>query len=238
MGEPGPAEVSARRLAGQMACVLQGSLLVRLPRPRSPTCSARPASSSYDGTFGALEGGDLVSRRGRATPWSESAGLVLSAPRSDRDLCRPGHSVVPPTADGHLRRLGWLLRRPRGRTVRLSGPAVGRRSAHRASSARRRAARRRARGRAGRGRDHRPSPRSGRWPPSCRRSLGPGLGHEAVDADWARPPDQVGRWDWRPARVAEPGAGDAGRTLGRDHHEDQQRGSALPGSAGHPSRRR
>ena len=69
MGEPDRLEVSARRLAGQMAAVLQGSLLVRFAPPEVADlfCASR-LGSSYDGTFGALEGGDLRAVVERATP--------------------------------------------------------------------------------------------------------------------------------------------------------------------------
>ncbi len=60
MGDPAGLEVGARRLAGRMAAVLQGSLLVRFSPPEVADvfCASR-LGSSYDGTFGALAGGDL-----------------------------------------------------------------------------------------------------------------------------------------------------------------------------------
>ena len=60
MGDPARLEVNARRLAGRMAAVLQGSLLVRFSPPEVADvfCASR-LGSSYDGTFGALAGGDL-----------------------------------------------------------------------------------------------------------------------------------------------------------------------------------
>ncbi|WP_395659366.1 acyl-CoA dehydrogenase family protein [Nocardioides sp.] len=69
MGEPDRLEVSARRLAGRMAAVLQGSLLVRYAPPEVADlfCASR-LGTSYDGTFGALEGGDLRAVVERATP--------------------------------------------------------------------------------------------------------------------------------------------------------------------------
>lgn len=69
MGEPDRLESSARRLAGRMAAVLQGSLLVRHAPPEVADvfCASR-LGSSYDGTFGALEGGDLRAIVDRATP--------------------------------------------------------------------------------------------------------------------------------------------------------------------------
>ena len=69
MGEPDRLEVSARRLAGRMAAVLQGSLLVRFAPPEVADifCASR-IGTSYDGTFGALEGGDLRAVVERATP--------------------------------------------------------------------------------------------------------------------------------------------------------------------------
>ncbi len=55
MGDPDRLEVGARRLAGRMAAVLQGSLLVRFSPPEVADvfCASR-LGSSYDGTFGAL----------------------------------------------------------------------------------------------------------------------------------------------------------------------------------------
>ena len=57
MGDPDGLEVGARRLAGRMAAVLQGSLLVRFSPPEVADvfCASR-LGSSYDGTFGALAG--------------------------------------------------------------------------------------------------------------------------------------------------------------------------------------
>jgi putative acyl-CoA dehydrogenase len=69
LGDQAGLEVSARRLAGRMAACLQGSLLVRF----APTevadafCGSR-LGTSYDGTFGTLEGGDLAAIVERATP--------------------------------------------------------------------------------------------------------------------------------------------------------------------------
>ena len=62
-------EIGARRLAGRMAAVLQGSLLVRFAPPEvaDAFCASR-LGTSYDGTFGALEGGDLRGLVARATP--------------------------------------------------------------------------------------------------------------------------------------------------------------------------
>jgi putative acyl-CoA dehydrogenase len=69
MGEPDRLEVSARRLAGRMAAVLQGSLLVRFaPAEVADVFCASRLGASYDGTFGALEGGDLRAIVARATP--------------------------------------------------------------------------------------------------------------------------------------------------------------------------
>ncbi|GAB3195118.1 acyl-CoA dehydrogenase family protein [Nocardioides hungaricus] len=69
MGEPDRLEASARRLAGRMAAVLQGSLLVRHAPPEVADvfCASR-LGSAYDGTFGALPGGDLRAIVERATP--------------------------------------------------------------------------------------------------------------------------------------------------------------------------
>ena len=69
MGEPDRLEVNARRLAGRMAAVLQGSLLVRFaPAEVADVFCASRLGSSYDGTFGALDGGDLRAIVERATP--------------------------------------------------------------------------------------------------------------------------------------------------------------------------
>jgi putative acyl-CoA dehydrogenase len=69
MGDPDRLEVGARRLAGRMAAVLQGSLLVRFSPPEVADvfCASR-LGSSYDGTFGALAGGDLRAIVERTTP--------------------------------------------------------------------------------------------------------------------------------------------------------------------------
>ena len=69
MGEPDRLEVNARRLAGRMAAVLQGSLLVRFAPPEVADvfCASR-LGSAYDGTYGALDGGDLRAIVERATP--------------------------------------------------------------------------------------------------------------------------------------------------------------------------
>ena len=62
-------EVPARRLAGRMAACLQGSLLVRFAPPEvaDAFCGSR-LGTSYDGTFGTLDGGDLAAIVARATP--------------------------------------------------------------------------------------------------------------------------------------------------------------------------
>lgn len=69
MGDGDRLEASARRLAGRMAAVLQGSLLVRFAPPEVADvfCASR-LGTSYDGTFGALEGGDLRAIVARTTP--------------------------------------------------------------------------------------------------------------------------------------------------------------------------
>ena len=55
MGDPDGLEAGARRVAGRMAAVLQGSLLVRFSPPEVADvfCASR-LGSTYDGTFGAL----------------------------------------------------------------------------------------------------------------------------------------------------------------------------------------
>lgn len=69
MGDPGQLEVQARRLAGRMAAVLQGSLLVRFaPAEVADVFCASRLGPSYDGTYGALESGDLRAIVERTTP--------------------------------------------------------------------------------------------------------------------------------------------------------------------------
>jgi putative acyl-CoA dehydrogenase len=69
MGDPALLEVNARRLAGRMAAVLQGSLLVRFsPAEVADVFCASRLGTSYDGTFGALAGGDLQAIVERTTP--------------------------------------------------------------------------------------------------------------------------------------------------------------------------
>jgi putative acyl-CoA dehydrogenase len=69
MGEPASMEVNARRLAGRMAACLQGALLVRFaPAEVADVFCASRLGTSYDGVFGALDGGDLRSVVERATP--------------------------------------------------------------------------------------------------------------------------------------------------------------------------
>ena len=69
LGDTAALEGSARRLAGQMAACLQGSLLVRFAPPEvaDAFCASR-LGTSYDGTFGTLTGGDLKAIVERATP--------------------------------------------------------------------------------------------------------------------------------------------------------------------------
>ena len=68
-GNPGALEVGARRLAGRMAAVLQGALLVRFsPAEVADVFCASRLGTSYDGTFGALDGGDLRGIVDRAAP--------------------------------------------------------------------------------------------------------------------------------------------------------------------------
>jgi putative acyl-CoA dehydrogenase len=61
LGDASTLEGSARRLAGQMAACLQGSLLVRFAPPEvaDAFCASR-LGSSYDGTFGTLDTGSLT----------------------------------------------------------------------------------------------------------------------------------------------------------------------------------
>jgi putative acyl-CoA dehydrogenase len=69
MGDPAALEVNARRLAARMAVCLQGSLLVRFAPPEVADvfCASR-LGTSYDGVFGALDGGDLQAIVERTTP--------------------------------------------------------------------------------------------------------------------------------------------------------------------------
>lgn len=69
LGDPASLEVQARRLAGRMAAVLQGSLLVRFaPLEVADVFCASRLGPSYDGTYGALDGGDLRAIVARTTP--------------------------------------------------------------------------------------------------------------------------------------------------------------------------
>ncbi len=69
LGDVSSLEAGARRLAGQMAACLQGSLLVRFAPPEiaDAFCETR-LGTSYGGTFGTLSGGDLRSIVERTTP--------------------------------------------------------------------------------------------------------------------------------------------------------------------------
>jgi putative acyl-CoA dehydrogenase len=69
LGDMAGLEVGARRLAGQMAACLQGSLLVRFaPAEVADAFCASRLGTSYNGTFGTLAGGDLRSIVDRTTP--------------------------------------------------------------------------------------------------------------------------------------------------------------------------
>jgi putative acyl-CoA dehydrogenase len=62
-------ELSARRLAGRMAAVLQGSLLVRYaPAEVADVFCASRLGGGHEGTYGALAGGDLAAIVARTTP--------------------------------------------------------------------------------------------------------------------------------------------------------------------------
>ncbi|MDO9497466.1 MAG: acyl-CoA dehydrogenase family protein, partial [Nocardioides sp.] len=69
LGDSASMEVSARRLASRMALCLQGSLLVRFAPPEVADvfCASR-LGTSYDGVFGALDGGDLRAIVDRTMP--------------------------------------------------------------------------------------------------------------------------------------------------------------------------
>ncbi|MEX0429176.1 acyl-CoA dehydrogenase family protein [Nocardioides sp. DS6] len=69
MGSPDALEGSARRLAGRMAAVLQGSLLVRFaPTEVADVFCASRLAGGHGGTYGMLDRGDLASILARATP--------------------------------------------------------------------------------------------------------------------------------------------------------------------------
>jgi putative acyl-CoA dehydrogenase len=73
MGSPAELESSARRLAGRMAAVLQGSLLVRYAPSEVADvfCASRLGwadGAGHDGTYGMLSGGDLAAIVERTTP--------------------------------------------------------------------------------------------------------------------------------------------------------------------------
>ncbi|WP_134741598.1 acyl-CoA dehydrogenase family protein [Nocardioides sp. 503] len=69
LGDTAGLEVAARRLAARMALCLQGSLLVRhgSPEVADVFCASR-LGSSYDGVYGALDGGDLRTIVDRTLP--------------------------------------------------------------------------------------------------------------------------------------------------------------------------
>ena len=69
LGDATSLEANARRLAGRMAAVLQGALLVQHAPPEVADlfCASR-LGTSYDGTFGTLPGGDLRAIVDRHTP--------------------------------------------------------------------------------------------------------------------------------------------------------------------------
>ncbi|MDP2773038.1 MAG: acyl-CoA dehydrogenase family protein [Nocardioides sp.] len=69
LGDTASLEVGARRLASRMALCLQGSLLVRFAPPEVADvfCASR-LGTSYDGVFGALDGGDLRAIVDRTMP--------------------------------------------------------------------------------------------------------------------------------------------------------------------------
>ena len=69
LGDASSLEVGARRLAGQMAACLQGSLLVRFAPPEiaDAFCATR-LGTTYNGTFGTLPRSDFRSIVERTTP--------------------------------------------------------------------------------------------------------------------------------------------------------------------------
>jgi len=69
MASPEALEGSARRLAGRMAAVLQGSLLVRFaPEAVADVFCASRLAEGHDGTYGMLDRGDLAAIVRRTTP--------------------------------------------------------------------------------------------------------------------------------------------------------------------------
>ncbi len=69
LGDSGGLEVGARRLAGQMAACLQGSLLVRFaPAEVADAFCGSRLGAAYGGTFGMLTSGGLRAVVDRATP--------------------------------------------------------------------------------------------------------------------------------------------------------------------------
>ena len=69
LGDASSLEVGARRLAGQMAACLQGSLLVRFaPTEVADAFCASRLGTTYNGTFGTLPGSDFTSIVERTTP--------------------------------------------------------------------------------------------------------------------------------------------------------------------------
>jgi len=69
LGSPESLESSARRLAGRMAAVLQGSLLVRFAPPEvADVFVVSRLGEGHDGTYGMLSGGDHAALVARTTP--------------------------------------------------------------------------------------------------------------------------------------------------------------------------
>ena len=69
LGDVPSLEANARRLAGRMAAVLQGALLVQhAPAEVADLFCASRLGTSYDGTFGTLDGGNLAAVVERHTP--------------------------------------------------------------------------------------------------------------------------------------------------------------------------
>jgi putative acyl-CoA dehydrogenase len=68
MGSPDALEASARRLAGRMAAVLQGALLVRFAPAEVADVFCASRLSGHDGTYGMLTGGDFGAIVERTTP--------------------------------------------------------------------------------------------------------------------------------------------------------------------------
>jgi hypothetical protein len=115
LGDAAASEGSARRLAGRMAACLQGSLLVRHARRRSPTCSA-PAGS----------GRGTMARTAPSPPPARTCARWWTAPPRPSPDPTKAHSCTSEVALVHVDRCGSAPSRVRecafaGAGVRLRG---------------------------------------------------------------------------------------------------------------------